>query len=144
MATTHLDLILGETVTATTAIGTTRTGRYLGYQSKANTAVTGSSEYEAIVAWDGDDFDSIVPLNRLAPAATVDVAAILATVAATLRTEPRRILTSPRLAALVLAAAGPAVTETQLRPVWAALPGHPDGNEYAEYAALINMVARDL
>ena len=141
MTATPLDLILGETVTATTAIGTTRTGRYLGYQPKANTAVTGTREYEAIVAWDGDDFDSIVPLNRLAP---VDVAAILATVAATLRTEPRRILTSPRLTTLVLAAAGPAVTETQLRPVWEVLPGHPDGNEHAEYAALITMVARDL
>lgn len=75
---------------------------------------------------------------------TVDTAQILTTVAAALRTQPRRILTTPRLTALVLAAAGPTVTETQLRPVWAALPGHPDGCEDAEYAALITMVARDL
>ncbi|MGW9299639.1 hypothetical protein ACWHA3_02275 [Streptomyces cyaneofuscatus] len=65
---THLTLIAGETVTTTNAQNITRTGRYAGFQQRANTPVTGATEYEAIVRWDGDDYDSIAPLNRLTPA----------------------------------------------------------------------------
>lgn len=138
-------LIAGENVTATTASNVTRIGRYVGFQPKANTAITGATEYEGLVRWGGDNFDSITPLHRLTPAApTVDVVALLTAVAGALVTEPHRILTTTRLIRLVLTLAGPTVTEGQLRPVWEVLPHHPNGDEHAEYAALLLMIARDL
>ncbi|MFJ3089080.1 hypothetical protein [Streptomyces sp. NPDC086838] len=109
--TTHLDLILGETVTATTAAGLT---------------------------------PADAPVAPKAPAeAPVITADILTTTAARLRTQPRRILTTPHLIATILDTAGPAFTETSLRPLWAALPHHPDGDEHGEYAALLDMIAAD-
>lgn len=77
--------------------------------------------------------------------APVDVAAILMTVADVLREHPRHILTTNSLIRLVLTAAGPTpITDTQLRPVWEALPHHPAGDEHAEYAALLVMTAQGL
>jgi hypothetical protein len=108
--TTHLDLILGETVTATTAAGLT---------------------------------PADAPVAPEAPEAPVITADILTTTATRLRTQPRRILTTPHLIATILDTAGPAFTETSLRPLWAALPHHPDGDEHGEYAALLDMIARD-
>ncbi|MGP3752186.1 hypothetical protein [Streptomyces sp. IBSNAI001] len=74
----------------------------------------------------------------------VDVAALLTTVAAALQQEPHRILTTNHLLRLVLDTAGPHITEGQLRPVWEALPHHPDGDEHGEYAALLTMIVKAL
>lgn len=73
-----------------------------------------------------------------------DVAAFLTVLAETLRQEPARILTGARLTSLVLDQSAASATEASLLPVWEALPAGPDGDEYAEYAALIELVIRDL
>lgn len=72
-----------------------------------------------------------------------DVAAILTATATLLRLHPSRILTTNHLINLVQAAA-PHLTDTELRPVWEHLPHHPDGDEHAEYAALLDATARGL
>jgi len=78
------------------------------------------------------------------PLAPADVAKFLTVLAATLREEPARILTGARLTSLVLDQSAASPTGASLLPVWEALPASPDGDEYAEYAALIDLVVRDL
>ncbi|MEU2484075.1 hypothetical protein ABZ593_05605 [Streptomyces sp. NPDC012617] len=73
-----------------------------------------------------------------------EVAAFLTVLAETLRQEPARILTGARLTSLVLDQSAASPTEASLLPVWQALPAGPDGDEYAEYAARIQLVIRDL
>lgn len=69
MNTTHLTLTPGDTVHGTTPTGhIIRTGTYQAFQNRANTITTNAREYEAIVRWDGDDYDSPVSFDRLTPA----------------------------------------------------------------------------
>lgn len=82
--------------------------------------------------------------SNVTPAVAIDVVGILMTTATLLRTHPTRILNDVTLVATILEAAGPTLTETQLRPVWDALPTDPHGDEHAEYANRLTLAARDM
>jgi hypothetical protein len=81
------------------------------------------------------------PTTTAAP--TIDVPQLLTITAARLREQPTRILTTNRLILLVLNTAGPAVTTSALRPVWEALPLHPDGDEHEKYARRLIRAANE-
>lgn len=67
MAETHITLTAGDRVHGVTPSGkVVRTGSYLRFQDRTNTLTPESREYEAVVRWDGDDFDSPVSFARLA------------------------------------------------------------------------------
>jgi len=64
---THTTLAANDRVNGVTPAGrVVRTGTYLRFQDGANTITPESREYEAVVRWDGDDFDSPVSFDRLA------------------------------------------------------------------------------
>lgn len=78
---------------------------------------------------------------------TVDVAQVLTDLAAQLLATPDAYLGSLTVTQAVLDIAGPQVSVTALRPVWDVLPlgGHGGrGYTHAEYAARIDLAARDL
>jgi hypothetical protein len=67
MTETHATLTANDRVNGVTPSGRiVRTGRYLRFQDRANTLTPESREYEAVVRWDGDDFESPVSFDRLA------------------------------------------------------------------------------
>ncbi|MEV4939620.1 hypothetical protein [Streptomyces zaomyceticus] len=66
MQTSHLTLTAGDTVAGVTPTGRViRTGTYRGFQDRANTLTLHAREYEAVVQWDGDTWDSLVSFDRL-------------------------------------------------------------------------------
>jgi len=65
-AATHLTLTPADRVSGITPTGKIiRSGIYKSFQNRANTITANAREYEAIVRWDGDDYDSPVSFGRL-------------------------------------------------------------------------------
>jgi hypothetical protein len=66
MATTHTTLASRDRVNGVTPAGRViRTGTYLRFQDRASTTAPEAREYEAVVRWDGDSFESLVSFDRL-------------------------------------------------------------------------------
>jgi hypothetical protein len=66
MTETHSTIVINDRVNGITPSGRiVRTGTYKGFQDRANTLTPKAREYEAVVRWDGDEFDSLVSFARL-------------------------------------------------------------------------------
>jgi hypothetical protein len=73
MTATHTTLTIGDKIHGVTPTGTIiRTGTYKGFQDRASQTTTTGREYEALVRWDGDNYDSPVSFDRLIPAGACD------------------------------------------------------------------------